>query len=339
MRVLFVVPSRFGLHRGGLELQIEKTAAGLERAGVEVVKFNPWIDGLVGVDICHGFTFDSSMLPYALEAQRRGIPFVLSPVTNLASAQMPLLNLRVQLANFLPGIFSDLRRASSICGHARVVIVQTSTEAALISQAFNVETQRVVVVPNGIDDASNFQDAGPFAERFGVKNFVLCVGSIDRNKNQETLIRAVSGTSMQLVIVGRAAVGQEAYEAHCRQIAGSNVIFTGYLEPGSVMLSSAFAAARVVAVPSFRETWALVIYEGAMAGCHLAVSSRIPLHNVLVDKVRVVPPDNANEWRDVLAEMLSNENPSDLAEIVPEALMSWAQVAEQLRNVYAAIKK
>jgi glycosyltransferase involved in cell wall biosynthesis len=334
MRVLFVVPPRFGLHRGGLEIQVEKTAEELSSIGVEVVKFNPWRNGLLGVDICHGFTFDGSILPYALEAERRKIPFIVSPVSNLVSVGNTSLKARVLLSRYVPGFYSDIKRALAICKCARAAAAQTDAEAHLLNSAFGIEARRIRVIPNGIESAGNVGNPDLFAKKYGVNDFVLCVGSIDENKNQETLIRAVAGTALKLVLVGRAAVGHEDYEQHCRAIAGSNVLFTGFIEPASPMISSAFAAARVVAVPSFKETWGLAMYEGALAGCHLAVSSTVPLHEAIVGRVKVVSPTRVNDWKKALGELSATPASSDIALIVQKKLVSWTEVAKQIRLLY-----
>jgi glycosyltransferase involved in cell wall biosynthesis len=58
-------------------------------------------------------------------------------------------------------------------------------------------------VPHGID-AKRFEVASPepFTERYGLRDFVLQVGRINRHKGQARLIQALDGTGLDVVFIG-----------------------------------------------------------------------------------------------------------------------------------------
>ncbi|MGL4463236.1 MAG: glycosyltransferase family 4 protein [Planctomycetia bacterium] len=134
-------------------------------------------------------------------------------------------------------------------------------------KAFDVpfEVVRYVVDPDPFLDA----DPDLFRSRFGLSDFVLMAGRVEPNKNQILLVEALRGLDLPLVVVGK--VMDQGYLQACRRRAGPNVHFLPYLPIDE--LRSAYAAARVHALPSFMETCGLVTMEAALADCNVVVST------------------------------------------------------------------
>jgi glycosyltransferase involved in cell wall biosynthesis len=109
-----------------------------------------------------------------------------------------------------------------------------------------------------------------FAERYGMRDFVLCAARVEPYKNQAMLIWALRDTDIPLVIVGLEPYPQ--YSAACRKWAGRNVFFLGELSPE--LLASAYAAARVHALPSWEDFPGLSSMEAALAGCAIVVGNQ-----------------------------------------------------------------
>jgi glycosyltransferase involved in cell wall biosynthesis len=127
------------------------------------------------------------------------------------------------------------------------------------------------VVPNGCNgDAFQRASASPFVEHFGLSDFVLCVGRIEPNKNQLSLIWALRDADLPIVLIGSESVSE--YADVCRAISGSQVHFLGHLS--SQLTASAMCAAAVHCLPSFGETPGLANLEAAAVGCPLVVSNR-----------------------------------------------------------------
>lgn len=109
-----------------------------------------------------------------------------------------------------------------------------------------------------------------FIDKYGVKDFVLCVGLVEPRKNQLMLLYALRGTKLPVVIVGRHY--DQNYMRLCRRFAPSRTIFIDHLP--HELLASAYKAARVHALPSWMECCAFVNVEAALSGCALAVSNK-----------------------------------------------------------------
>ncbi len=127
------------------------------------------------------------------------------------------------------------------------------------------------VTPHGVD-ALQFRNAsqGHFATRFGIKDFILCVGAVDRRKNQLMLIEALKGTALPLVLIGPSY--EQDYLEVCKREGGGQVIYTGRLS--QELVASAYKAASVHVLPSFAEGAALSNLEAAVSECAMVVSNR-----------------------------------------------------------------
>ena len=79
MRILFsTYPAAFDCPGGG-EAMLLKSLEALERAGAEVIRFNPWRPQLDEVDVVHYFSIQGG--PFFCDyVTRRGLPLVISPV-------------------------------------------------------------------------------------------------------------------------------------------------------------------------------------------------------------------------------------------------------------------
>jgi glycosyltransferase involved in cell wall biosynthesis len=333
LRVLFLTYPRIGLNRGGLQLQIAKTAEALTGLGIEVVYYNPWLNEIPEVDLCHVFSIDGSMMYHVQSAKNRLKPVVVSPVFSCSGVPLWQTKIKAKLSSLLPGMYTDLVRARALLEGASHVIALTGNERAALEQSFQIRRDKLSIIPNGIE--KRFSSASPrlFEERFGFNDFILQVGSIDRNKNQLATIRAVKGTPHKLVIIGQASTINENYYQACTAAADDNVFFLGQLSHDDPLLASAFAAAKTFILPSYNEVMPLVLYEAALAGCKLVVSQSVPVEPALRPFVTPVDPDSVGNIAAVLnAEMASPMTAG--GQQVALAMPTWAGVAASIKDIY-----
>ena len=129
-------------------------------------------------------------------------------------------------------------------------------------------SREFMVVPNGTDASVFKEDNGTEKD----KQLVLCVARIEGIKNQYNLIKAVKGTSFQLVIIGALSPNQHSYYHQCLRTAGANVTFTGRLSPGEI--AAYYAKAKVHVLPSWFETCGLSSLEAAAMGCNVVITNK-----------------------------------------------------------------
>ena len=153
-----------------------------------------------------------------------------------------------------------------------MIIPYSVTEKELLMRDFGIrDSGQFLVVPDDPEESFQYADGRSFESRYGIRDFVLCAGRIAAEKNQLSLIRAVRGTGMKLVLIGSAKNTLKDYYDRCRQEADGDVLFLPWLPRHE--LASAYGAAKVHALPSWRETPGLSSLEAGLAGCNIVTTS------------------------------------------------------------------
>lgn len=335
MKVLFISRAHIGLSKGGLQMQIHRTADGLRQRGIEVVLYDPWTNQIEDVDVVHVFCSFDHMYYHVVEAARLGKPVVFSPVFGYCEVSPWRARLEGALAKRLPGFLGNFKRLQRMLQLSDAIIALNAEEAQRMSWYFTVPRDRLVVIPNGVDEQFTNGDPSVFEQRYGFTDFVLQVGSIDANKNQLLAIQAMKGLPYKLVIVGAPLINQASYIDQCKAAAGDNVVFTGKLAFTDPLLPSAYAAARVFVLPSFSEVMPLCLYEASAAGCQLMASRNIAIEPGIRDYVKTFSPKDPAQLRGLIEEAMTGD-PAEAARKT-FSVPSWQDVADRVIDVYESV--
>jgi glycosyltransferase involved in cell wall biosynthesis len=180
---------------------------------------------------------------------------------------------------------------------ANLLFACGESEAALLRGWFGHD--RTASVPFG----SSVRDlpVGPslFEERFGVRDFVLCVGRVEPRKNQLMLLYALEQSAIPVVFADGGFTYQPGYLALCRTMKRRGpTVYTGRLT--DELLVSAYRACRLHCLPSWYELPGLVSLEAALYGCGVAASSWGSLPDYLGDSVAWFEPDDPAGMRAIV---------------------------------------
>lgn len=337
MKILFVCYPSLGLNEGGLQIQIRETKRHLERLGVTVDLYNPWQCDLSGYDAIHVFSLAAACRPFVEAAAIQGIPVVISPVFNAYYRNWRILRAQVRLGGLLRGYASYLHEAQKMLALATRVIALSREEVDMLQRVFDFQPEGIAIIGNGIHESAGTIDAKPFLQEFDLKNFVLCVGKIERRKNQLSLIRACKALSLPLVLIGSPNATEPDYYQQCREEADDSMLFLGHLSNDAPLLWSAYAAADIFALVSHSEVLPLSVLEAAASGCKLLVTTKSAIKNLLPEGegVRFVAPDE-EEIKKMLAVIKSDRPQPDLKQIVQEKY-TWQAVAADIYRTYQAL--
>jgi glycosyltransferase involved in cell wall biosynthesis len=341
--VLLHSPSFAFQSPGGGENQLVQTGRHLEAQGVPVRPFVPWTDRLEKARLLHLFGMSREGLELARCAKAAGVPVVLSPICWFEPAAMRALEESVARKTKALAAFTVRRLLPRLPGWRRElldlstrVLPNSQSEARQLIRLFAADPDRVAVVPNGV--LNEFRSASPelYRRRFGGRGFVFFAGRIEPRKNPLGLIRAVRSLGLPLVIAGAAPPAHAAYLERCRQEGGEHVVWLGALDPDEPLLASAFAAARVFALPSWFETPGLAALEAALAGTAVVITPLGSTREYFGDKVLYARPDRIQEIAAAVAEGWKKGPDPRLAEFVASHYL-WPAVARRTAELYDQI--
>jgi len=215
-----------------------------------------------------------------------------------------------------------------------VIAVTPSLRQRLVERGLG---QRVVVIPNAVDDANETIDERVL-ERFGLiaGHFVLSVGRVTWQKDFETLVgafqaaQAMSPEVGKLVIVG--GDDGSGYLQRLQAMAGPDVVFTGRLPRSEVL--ALYATARLYVNSSRHEGLSNAILEAISYLRPLVVSDIVENRDLPLAPHQFFPVGDAQALQ---ARMLAAL--AEPTRFVPERtqFMVWPQVVRATADLYEAL--
>ena len=330
---------------GGGENQLVQTALHLETLGVPVRLFCPWTDRLETGRLLHLFGMSREGLELARVAKARGIPVVLSPICwyeprALLALEQSFTRKIASLAAWgvrritpsIPGWRRELLQASDM------VLPNSPSEAGQLIRLFGVARDRIRVVPNGVAPAIALASPERFERQWGSDPFVLFVGRIEPRKNALGLIRALRGMNLPLVVIGEAPPRHQSYERECRREGAGFVSWLGRLDHRDPLLASAYAAARVFALPSWFETPGLAALEAALAGCAITITPYGCTRDYFGPMVEYARPGHVAEIRRAISKCWEDGPDAQLSRSIATHYL-WPNVAQTTAEVYDQVAR
>ncbi len=227
----------------------------------------------------------------------------------------------------------------------RVIAVSESTRRDVIALC-GVPGERVITIPNGVDEAFHPADAAEIEEfrrnRRLPERFILYLGTLEPRKNLETLIDAYAGLRAadkavpKLVIAGGKGWFFETIFARVAELGlRDEVLFPGYV-PGTE-LPWWYRAAELFAYPSRFEGFGLPVLEAMACGTPVVTTTSSSLPEVAGDAALLVDPDDTTALTAALGRLLTDSQlRTDLrtAGLRQAARFSWMRTAAQTAQVY-----
>ncbi len=260
---------------GGVYSKVNNYIKSAQVPEVFIKPFDIWNDKVKDFDIVHYFALKTEFFDQMVMAKKLGKKVVISSIVTIADAK------RFRLKIFLGKLFhlqTNENIQKRMLDMADAIIAETDLEKEYILKAYGTNSEKVHVIPNGVSEEIIDGDPNLFKTKFGIKkDFVLQVGRFDTNKNQLSVIRAMKNTDIPIVFIGGADSTSPEYYDICRKEASDNCYFVGWINHSDPSMASAYAAAKVLVLPSHHEIFGNAIFEGAMTGCNIVVTNVLPL--------------------------------------------------------------
>ncbi|MGD0390421.1 MAG: glycosyltransferase [Tepidisphaeraceae bacterium] len=265
-------------------------------------------------------------------ARASGKPFVLSAAGEFAGLEHPRWDQRIFHATLGHGMIRD----------ASLLIAITSLEREQIIRQLNVNPNKVVVVPNGVDPIDLQIDGDEFLPS---GRFILFLGRLAHIKGPDILLDAFASISQQFPDISLVIAGPDfgmrpelAARVSDRGLAG-RVVFTGFLDDRARW--TAYRKAALLAVPSRSEAMSLVALEAAAAGTPVLISDQCGFADIASSAGAVVAPPDVEGLSRGLAIMLAQE--TDLRAMGEKARAfvleryAWPNIATQLAGQFERV--
>lgn len=329
MRIAFLRQFHANRWFSGAQVQAIQTADALRRLGLSVDFVEDTQSD--GYDLLHVFGLYPEYRAVCEAFRSREMPMVVSPIF-FKDISTPFKRVSIAAAPVWGRFSRSYRELRQLLALADVLLPNTRAEAQFVARYFRL-SRPVQVVPNGVDPRFAEGDPRLFREQFGIQDeFVLCVGRIERRKNQLRLVQALRGTGIPLVIVGDCIARK--YQARCQRVADANVRFLPALPHDSPLLASAYAACRVFALPSLLETPGLAALEAGVAGARIVVTPYGGAPEYFQQFARYPNPRSVASIRAAILEAWESPHNPEAQRQFLLSRYSWEQVAQETLRAY-----
>lgn len=327
MKVLIDHPLPFALAHGGLQVQIEHTKRGLEQAGVEVEYLRWWDEDQKG-DVIHYVGRPSSDL--IRFAHQKGMRVVLAELLSGLGSRPPTARLLqkcfMRMAEtLLPSNFTS-RMAWESYRTADACIALTEFEARLMQDMFGAPSEKVHVLPNGIEEIF-------FTKKGETSKWLICTASITERKRVLETAQAAAIAGTPLWVIGKPYSEKDGYFREFRDLCARHSGILRYDGPVNdrAQLAEAYRCARGFVLLSTMETRSISAEEAAASATPLLLSDLSWARSVFGDKVQYCSPRLSGE---PLARALRSFY--DLAPSLPPPPLpcSWTDVGHRLCSIY-----
>jgi glycosyltransferase involved in cell wall biosynthesis len=294
-------------------------------------------------DIIHFFSCGACAIEYGDELfsflKDLKSPFVVHSVfwPSLSILKRSLAKPFIYFRNFPLFPKVNWARVALFLEKADLVITELETEMKFLTRYFPFVREKTRVVYDGINERFSSGDPCLFRDKFGINyDFVLNPALIHPRKNQLRLIKALKGSHLPLIILGKAGDGR--YYEMCKNEAGNEVLFIEALPHDSPLLASAYASAKVVALPSLYESVGFSAIEGFIAGANVVVTKNSGTKEYLGENAYYVNPFRLKSIREGILSAWDAQIPNR-EEKIRDILQrfTWRKTAEELLRLYEEI--
>ena len=293
----------------------------LEEAGESVMLYDVWNPQIRQADVVHYFSVFGGSAVFCNYVKSLGKPLAISSI----------------LFPHRPEDYG-MDEIRFILNTADIILPNSISEAELLSRVCGIHLDRFHPVYNGIDEAflkDPTFDENLFRKKFKVDGkYLLCVGNIERRKNQIALARALKNTDHELILLGN--IRSQEYFDEMMTESNGKIRHLGHLPHDSDLLRSAYLGCETFVLPSLLETPGLAAMEAAAMGAKIVVTEVGSTREYFENFATYVDPLSERSILDGIQNSLSQGKNSELKNHVRRKF-PWSETAKQTLAAYSKI--
>ncbi|MEN2998286.1 MAG: glycosyltransferase [Brevinematia bacterium] len=273
MKICYSLSYPLFMDKGGGVTHCRELVRVLESHGFKVTPLD-WYSETVDfqVLILFGFThFNPEVLRYL---KSRDVRIITVPIFDRTRS---LLSYRILSSVFknLP-VQNLIKTKYEVLKLSDIVVASSKVEKEEIVSIFGIDKNKVMIsylgLPSDIFQLDKRISEEMFYKEFGLRDFVFYPSAgISRRKNQISLIKALEGTGIKVVLTGCDNV-EKRIEDEFLEVVRSNKDVVCLPRLSREMLISAYKNSKVLAFVSLAETAGIVAIEGGYFGNNLVLS-------------------------------------------------------------------
>jgi glycosyltransferase involved in cell wall biosynthesis len=279
--------------------------------------------------IVFGFTFvDPEVLKWF---SQQGVKVVLYPIFDRMKPLWQMKLLKPMMMK-LP-VFNIYSQRQKILDAVDIIITANNAETNEIVALYDADINKIQLIHYGIDDqlfiTEQVISENLFFNKYNVTDFVFCAAaSICNRKNQLTLIKALKGTGIKLVLnnTNKISDGLDT-EFHALVDGDPDILCLERMDFD--MMISCYKNAKVSVSVSQAETAGLVNLEAGYLGCNLVVSNLEALQEYLQTYATFVDQNSEKSIKGAIQTAMETEYNPQLREFVKENY-TWDTYIEKL---------
>ncbi len=342
MKIILASYQSIMLIRGGPSYELVEIKKELNKLGVDAQYFNPWDVNLdvLNADLVHLFAANIATYSLAKNLKHYGIKFVVNPI--FFSKHSPTLLRTYQSIEkpfhlLFKRTYSDYSIPKQICECAEMVLPNTEAEAQLISKGLGINSSKIKVIPNGVEERFLNSDPSIFEKKYGIKDFILYVGHIGgQRKNVLSLIKALEKIDHPAVIIGDVANTKESEICLQEAKKNKNLIVIKGLRHDDPILASAYAACDTFILPGRYETPGIAAMEAALAGAKIVITKYGGTKDYFENMVEYVDPYSIDSIHQGIVKSLNRIKDDQLKNHIKDNFL-WDKIAQRTVKMYAQI--
>jgi glycosyltransferase involved in cell wall biosynthesis len=278
-----------------------QTFDALRKVGVDVEKMDFW-DQDDSFDIVHLWGLEMAHLNTVLWAKKKGKKVVITALLNYMETP------KEKIYNLVSSHIDKVKFLKRIAGLVDSLVVLNTKQKQVAIKYYNSHPEKTQIIPIIINsDYYNYRSNGKNLFD-NLNDFILTTGNICERKNQYNLAQACMDLKKDLLIIGNALEGEQAYAQKLEKLIGQseNIKWIKGVNVADDILLEAYKTCSAFALPSFAEVQPTSALEAAIAAKPLLLADKEYAHQEYFKGAELVDPSSVDDIKKGIRNVLNS---------------------------------